>query len=152
MPCPTALCPGLAAWQNHDMKRLPVILLGLVLASGLLLSACGDDDDSAADAPTNDEVLLAVAEALVAKNGWDPDDVEISLDRIEDGQYATGGVRDVPAGGGGLWFAALVNGDWQIVWDGNGIIDCPSIEPYPGFPTSMIPQCVATNGDLQQRD
>ena len=135
------------------MKRLSLLLLAPALALAVVVAACGDDDDDDAGAtPTNDEVLLAVANALVEKNGWDPDDVEVSLDRIEDGQYATGGVRDVPGPGGGLWFAALVDGDWQIVWDGNGIIECANLESYPDFPTSMIPECLAPNGDITPRN
>jgi hypothetical protein len=134
------------------MKRLPIFLLALGLSLTLLIAACGDDDDDdAATAANGDAVVTAVAKALQAKNGWDPATVDVTLDRIEEGQYATGGVRDIPAGGGGLWFAALVDGDWRIVWDGNGVIDCPSAEPYPDFPTSMIPTCLATDGTIKQR-
>jgi hypothetical protein len=50
-----------------------------------------------------------------------------------------------------MWFAALVDGEWRIVWDGNGVIDCPSVDPYPDFPASMIPACFTDDGTLTQR-
>lgn len=132
------------------MRRYFALTLSLGIILAFLAAACGDDDD-AADTPTDDEVLTAVTQALVEKNGWDPADVQVTLQTIEDGKYAMGGVRDVPGPGGGLWFAALVDGDWRIVWDGNGIIDCTSLEPYPEFPASLIPTCTGSDGGLQQR-
>ena len=90
--------------------------------------------------------------ALLEKNGWDSNSVDVTLDQVLDDRYASGGVRDVPGLGGGLWFAALVDGEWRIVWDGNGAIDCPSLEPYPDFPTSMIAQCYnPSDGSITKR-
>jgi hypothetical protein len=129
------------------MNRLiPVTLIVL----SILLIACGSNDKSGAS--SNDEVLSRVTKALQEKNGWDPASVEITLDTVVDQKYASGGVRDVAAGGGGLWFAALVDGDWRIVWDGNGAIDCPSLDPYPDFPASLIAQCYnPSDGSLTDR-
>ena len=31
--------------------------------------------------------------------------------------------------------------DWEIVWDGNGIITCEALTKYPDFPSDLIPQC-----------
>jgi hypothetical protein len=129
-----------------------LLVLGLAIVLGLSLSACGGTGGSASATPTNDQVLLAVAQALVAKHGWDPKDVKIEFDHIEDERYANGAVRDDKEGGGGLWFAELVDGKWQIVWDGNGDIDCPSLQPYPDFPASMVPQCYnPSDGSTTQR-
>jgi hypothetical protein len=135
------------------LNRYLALVLGLGLTLVLLVAACGDDDDdSKAEAPDDDDVLAAVTQALLDKNGWDPADVEITLGRVEDGRFATGGVRDVPPAGGGLWFAALVDGEWRIVWDGNGAIDCPSLEPYPDFPASLIAECYdPSDGSVTQR-
>jgi hypothetical protein len=78
---------------------------------------------------------------LVAKNNWNADEIKVTVSE-NDGTYAKGGVGAVtPQGGGGLWFAAKVNGKWNIVYDGNGIITCDSLTNYPDFPASMIPEC-----------
>jgi hypothetical protein len=40
-----------------------------------------------------------------------------------------------------MWFAAKVEGKWTLVYDGNGIILCSEVAPYPDFPKTMIPEC-----------
>jgi phenylpyruvate tautomerase PptA (4-oxalocrotonate tautomerase family) len=134
------------------LKRTLAIVLGPGLGFALLAAACGGDDDDAASTPSDDEILTAVTQALIAKNGWDPADVRITLQSVEDGRYAMGGVAVVPGPGGGLWFAALMDGGWRIVWDGNGSIGCDALEPYPDFPASMIPACYEMpDGKLRTR-
>ncbi len=132
------------------MNRNLGIVLGLGLALALLVSACGDDDDNAANPPSDDEVLTAVTRALHEKHNLTPGTLEVTLTSVIEGKYATGGARD--AGSAGMWFAALVDGAWRIVWDGNGVIDCPSLDPYPDFPVSMIPACYDPSGNsVKQR-
>lgn len=128
------------------MNRYLGLVLGLAIT--LLVAACGDDDD-ATSAPSDAEVLTAVTAALHQKHDLAPGTLEVTLDRILDGRYASGGAHDV--GSGGLWFATLVDGDWRVVWDGNGVIDCPSVDPYPDFPASMIPTCLAADGTIKER-
>ncbi len=101
-------------------------------------------------APTinNDEDVIRAA--LIAKNQWD-ESINFTLTTTSnDGTYAHGLVNS--DGGGGYWYAAKVNGNWQIVADGNGVITCESLEPYPDYPTSLISQCYnQTSGDLETR-
>jgi len=54
--------------------------------------------------------------------------------------HAWGSVKFLGEMGGGWFLAAKVSGNWLIVADGNGTIDCPVIEPY-NFPTSMVSEC-----------
>lgn len=96
---------------------------------------------TAAPSPTpNEEDFLkaAVKAALVAKRGQDASSLNISVTKVE-GSYASGMASST--GGGGLWYAAKINGNWNLVWDGNGTISCSDLTPYPNFPTSMISQC-----------
>ncbi len=91
--------------------------------------------------PTVDEVSLlktVIKDASIAKHGGDGSSLDITVSKIE-GNYAKGGISD--EGGGGMWFAAKVNGVWKLVWDGNGVILCTDLTSYPDFPKSMIPQC-----------
>jgi len=83
-------------------------------------------------------IRTAIKNALIDEHGSDASTLTITVSKIE-GDYATG---DASAqGGGGIWFAANINGVWKLVWDGNGSIQCSSLVPYPNFPTDMIPQC-----------
>lgn len=89
--------------------------------------------------PDQSEILKTVIkQALVAKHGSSANELTITVSKIEGG-YASGGAS--ASAGGGMWFAAKVNGSWKLVWDGNGTISCNDIAPYPQFPTDMIPEC-----------
>ena len=82
-----------------------------------------------------------IKEVLVAKYDWDADNIVLTV-RTNDGQYASGGVREINAlAGGGMWFAAKVDGQWQIVSDGNGTAMCSDLTAYPDFPSDLIPEC-----------
>lgn len=91
-------------------------------------------------APEVDEGMVseAIKTALIKKYGPNASDMEVTVSKI-DGEYAKGMVTE--EGGGGMWFAARLNGTWTLVWDGNGIITCDDISPYPEFPANMIPEC-----------
>jgi phenylpyruvate tautomerase PptA (4-oxalocrotonate tautomerase family) len=136
--------PGREVAVKRFALLVPILLATFVIA-------CSSDNKDQ-NITGNAAVLSRVTEALQEKNHWDPESVEVTLDTVVDQKYASGGVRDVPAGGGGLWFAALVGGDWLIVWDGNGVIDCSSLDPYPDFPVSLIAQCYnPSDGSLTDR-
>lgn len=85
-----------------------------------------------------DTLIAAIKAALIAEHGSDAASLKISVSKIE-GLYAEGMASST--GGGGMWFAAKVGGNWKLVWDGNGTIDCSVLTPYPNFPTDMIPEC-----------
>jgi hypothetical protein len=91
--------------------------------------------------PTVDESAALISDirtALIAEHGQDAASLNITVKTIE-GDYAQGDASE--QGGGGMWYAAKVNGVWKLVWDGNGAIQCSSIAPYPNFPTDILPQC-----------
>lgn len=104
-------------------------------------------DSVTADETENLKSLMK--QAIVAKHGSEANSLNITVAAIE-GDYAKGGASG--QGGGGLWFAAKVNGTWQLVWDGNGIIRCSDLAAYPQFPNSMISGCYdETAGKLINR-
>jgi hypothetical protein len=125
--------------------RLTLILFSVVM----IVAGCRDADDLD-NATGEEDVLTAVTASLEARNGWEPGSATVTLDGVEDGRFAHGGVTD-PAGSGARWFASLEDGDWEIVWDGNGIADCALLEPYGDFPVSLLPQCIDASGNLQSR-
>ncbi len=87
---------------------------------------------------TDEELIKA---ALVTKNNWEADEIAITIAK-NDGEYATGGVgATTPQSGGGIWFAAKVDDEWQIVWDGNGVVMCEDLTDYADFPIELIPEC-----------
>jgi hypothetical protein len=100
------------------------------------------------ESESNQTILDAVKAAMVAKHGSDFSGLTYSLDKTE-GDYASGSVGGT--GGGGMWFAAKVNGTWTIVWDGNGSIMCSDLTAYPNFPADMIPECLDASNNTVKR-
>jgi hypothetical protein len=101
----------------------------------------------ASGTPVADEsqvIIAAIKKELVTKHGPDAASLNVTVSKIE-GEYAKGLASG--QGGGGIWFAAKLDGIWTLVWDGNGIITCNDVSPYPGFPADMIPQCWDTATD-----
>jgi hypothetical protein len=88
------------------------------------------------------KIIAEIRAALIAKHGQNAAALNVTVSKIE-GEYAKGGASG--EGGGGMWFAARLNGKWTLVWDGNGIITCNDVSPYPEFPADMIPECWDTS-------
>jgi hypothetical protein len=98
----------------------------------------GESSSPTTASSENDLLIAAVKAGLITEHGQDAASLNVTVSTIE-GNYAKGMASE--QGGGGLWFAAKVNGNWNLVWDGNGIISCSVLTPYPNFPNSMIPEC-----------
>lgn len=90
-----------------------------------------------------------IKQQLSTKLKLNPNDVAITTLKIT-GDYSKGEINS--QGGGGIWFAAKVNGSWKLVWDGNGIILCSDIKNYPNFPAALMPACYDDSaGQLVER-
>jgi hypothetical protein len=97
---------------------------------------------SAAPAPLSDDDALK--ESLAAHLGMNVNDLTIVINE-NTGSYARGGVDN------GYFLAAKVNGQWQIVADGQGALDCQVLSQY-SFPPSMVPECSAAPAPLSDDD
>lgn len=94
------------------------------------------DDRSQADNLKN--AITAQLKSKYRDTNWE---MKVEVSKII-GDYASGGVRPAEGEiGGAMWLAAKTNGDWVLVWDGNGIISCEALTPYPAFPDSLAPEC-----------
>lgn len=83
------------------------------------------------DSGTQDEADLRAA--LASHLGVDGSTLTVIVEE-NTGTHARGGVDN------GYFLAAKVNGEWIIVTDGQGVMDCNAIMQY-GFPNSMVPEC-----------
>ncbi len=90
--------------------------------------------------PTQSDIE-GITQALKEKNNWQNIELDVKITK-NDGTYAYGSVNEKNAqAGGGYFYAIKENGSWHIVADGNGIITCEQVSPYPSFPTDLIPEC-----------
>jgi hypothetical protein len=39
------------------------------------------------------------------------------------------------------WFAVKDGENWNLIWDGNGYVNCSNLSTHPDFSTDLIPQC-----------
>jgi hypothetical protein len=98
---------------------------------------CGSSANTSSIDETS-TIIEAMRQAIVAKRGISAQDLKFTVSKIM-GKYAQGGAS--AEGGGAMWFAAKVNGKWIRIWDGNGVILCSDVAPYPDLPTTMVPEC-----------
>jgi len=92
---------------------------------------------SGSPGPSSDEDALKAA--LAAHLGTDVNNLSITISQITS-SHARGGVDN------GYFLAAKVNGQWQIVADGQGALECQVVNQY-GFPASMVPECSGSSSD-----
>lgn len=93
------------------------------------------------------DISESIKQALIKKNNWAKDmNLEVTISKRE-GIYVSGGVREKDTmAGGGYFFAVQDGGEWVIVADGNGVISCESVDLYPEYPSSLIPECWDEDG------
>ena len=133
---------------------LILILFVLTGCTAAQVDAKGSDSDGSATqqgissmivdtpAPLSDEDALQAA--LAAHLGANVNDLTIKIHE-NTGSHARGGVDN------GYFLAAKVNGQWQIVADGQGALPCQVTAQY-GFPSSMVPECSAPPATTSDED
>lgn len=80
----------------------------------------------------------AVSAVLAKKYNKPASEVKVTISKEVPG-FASGSVS-FGAGGpgeGGMWLAVLGNG-WDVVWDGNGNVDCNKMRNTYGFPDTIL--------------
>jgi len=110
---------------------------------------CGQSDESI------DAVISktdAIKKLLADKYGKKVAEVTISIGQETDNNVR-GGVEFQPGGPGnaGIFLAAKVDGSWQIVFDGQGVISCEDMADY-NFPEEMITDCSNTRNIETKKD
>ena len=136
LPTVTFNKPQAVSVQNTEISDVPATVPPTIAPPA----------SASASPQANDKltIIAGVAAALTAKHGSDFTGLTYTVSKIE-GNYASGTVNGT--GGGGMWFAAKESGSWVVVSDGNGVILCSDLAPYPNFPKSMIPECWDASSD-----
>ncbi len=79
----------------------------------------------------------AVTRILIEKYNWDKNKVSVQVNK-EIGDFATGSVGFGEEMGGGGWLARKIAGKWEVVWDGNGSVDCQKLRTEYKFPDEIL--------------
>lgn len=88
-----------------------------------------------APSPKEENLEVIIKQLLVEKYGSNANDMNVTVSQRQ-GNYARGGVTE--QGGGGMWLAVRTKGEWQLVFDGNGVPDCNLLKITYSFPTDML--------------
>lgn len=83
--------------------------------------------------------LDLIKQALADKHNKSLAETQAEINK-QTNPYASGVVKFGQEIGGAMWLAYKNNGQWKIIWDGNGVIPCATIQPY-NFPVNMVPEC-----------
>lgn len=80
----------------------------------------------------------ALTKILAEQTGKSIEDVKVTV-ILDNGTHASGSISFKPfgEGPGGSFLAVKIDGKWQIVYSGNGSIDCAKIGQYD-FPLEML--------------
>lgn len=82
--------------------------------------------------------IEGIKTALASKYNKTLDEIYIKISH-ENPQYAVGSVKfDQNEGSGGAFLAAKISGKWELIYDGNGSIDCNKIKQTYEFPKEML--------------
>jgi hypothetical protein len=134
-----------AIFNKERIMKIYIKLI-IMLSTFLIISACDfvTSRSVSPSSPTQENVKptqisdeVAIREALADRLGAKVDDLTIVIDQNTD-THAKGGVDN------GFFLAAKVNGEWQIVADGQAMPDCQVLDQYR-FPPSMVPECSDSN-------
>ncbi len=82
-------------------------------------------------------VKEAVTKALVKKYNWEANKVSTQVNK-EVGDFASGSMGFGEEMGGGGWLARKVDDKWEVVWDGNGAVDCKQLRNEFKFPDEIL--------------
>jgi len=88
--------------------------------------------------PTVDEtesLKTIIKQLLIEEHGESANGLTITVSKIQ-GDYARGGASET--GGGAMWLATKKSGNWQLVFDGNGVPDCNKLKTTYLFPTAIL--------------
>ncbi len=85
---------------------------------------------STADIP----MIASVVTDYLLKNGYNHPEISF---KSNDGTFATGGVSELGSGGGAIWFAYKIKGQWTMVYVGNGNPKCSDIAKY-NLPPNLL--------------
>jgi len=137
------------------MKYAPVIIIIFILAGGLSYYLFSTNKNTAVQAPAATATLTptnqvttsptpfpdtqsAIEYFLANKYNRPVSEVHVTLKKEVPG-FASGSVLfgEGGPGEGGMWLAALGN-DWEVVWDGNGVVDCSKMRQDYGFPDTIL--------------
>lgn len=110
-------------------------------------------DDVGSMSGKNDDLSLELKGLFAEKYTKNIDDIAVTIEKRTN-NFARGKIRftdDDNPGNRGVFFAAQKDGQWQIVFDGNGLPGCHETDRF-GFPAEVLTGCVNEEGEFRNNN
>lgn len=119
-------------------KRITIGIILVVLLVGAVYYFSKNANAPIASPTPYPDTQHAIQDILAKKYSRPLSEVKITVDKEVQG-FAGGSVLfgQGGPGEGGMWLALLGNG-WEVVWDGNGNVDCNKMRQQYGFPDTIL--------------
>jgi len=98
-----------------------------------------DESEKMKEEDTEEEIKTELKKLFAVKYNKEIEDVSITISQRK-GDYIVGGVKFTGEMAGGYLLGAKVNGEWKIIFDGNGTIPCSSVDKVD-FPSDLVTEC-----------
>lgn len=92
-----------------------------------------------AEEESEEDIIVALKELFAEKYDKEVEDMTVTISELE-GDYLVGGVKFEGEVAGAHVLAAKVDGEWTLVFDGNGTIPCEGVDAVD-FPASLVAEC-----------
>ena len=131
-----AFLAGYFISQKYNLKvETKSVAPTLTPAATVTPAKTGAATTTVTPSPKEESLEVIIKQLLVEKYGSSASDMTVTVSQ-QKGNYARGGVTE--PGGGGMWLAVRIKGDWQLVFDGNGVPDCNALKFTYSFPTDLL--------------
>lgn len=87
----------------------------------------------------NNEISDDIKSALAEKFSKDESVIDVKVNEVLN-DYAKGTVNFTDEHSGGIFLAIKTDNTWKLIFDGNGIVECITLNEYE-YPAELMPQC-----------
>ncbi|MFZ2664094.1 MAG: hypothetical protein WAX66_01925 [Patescibacteria group bacterium] len=98
-----------------------------------------EESEETEEKDTEEEIKTELKKLFAVKYDKEIEDVNVTVSQRK-GNYIVGGVKFAGEMAGGYLLGAKVNGEWKIIFDGNGTIPCSSVDEV-SFPSDLVTEC-----------
>ncbi len=110
---------------------------GCLTAAGYSWSVAREECTRSWEEPVMAEAELAVTALLAEKYSKEQDSLSVKVTKI-DGTHVAGSIGFEPGEPGGQFLAFKQDGVWQVVYDGNGSVNCSELKDKYGFSALVL--------------
>ena len=142
--------------SNKTIVAISVLIIILItLINYWLISVPESAPEIGIESEEEEDYEITKEEAarrlLAEKHDRKTSEITININQ-ETMNYVKGGVVFQPGGSenSAIFLMARTDNGWELVFDGQGAVPCPVVEPY-NFPVNIVSECLGESGELKDK-